>query len=43
MTHPAEDAAKRAVDLALATIGLMVAAPGLALIAVLYGRGVPAR
>jgi lipopolysaccharide/colanic/teichoic acid biosynthesis glycosyltransferase len=41
VTRPVEDAAKRALDFALATIGLVVSAPGLGLIALLVRSSSP--
>ena len=41
MTRPVEDAAKRALDVVLAATGLVVTAPGLALIAVLVRSSSP--
>ena len=41
MNGPVEDAAKRALDVVLAAIGLVVTAPGLALIAVLVRSSSP--
>jgi lipopolysaccharide/colanic/teichoic acid biosynthesis glycosyltransferase len=41
MTRPVEDAAKRALDVAVATIGLVLTAPGLGLIALLVRRSSP--
>jgi lipopolysaccharide/colanic/teichoic acid biosynthesis glycosyltransferase len=41
MTHPVENAAKRALDLVLAALGLVVTAPGLGLIALLVRSSSP--